>query len=84
MRLTTDRKDRYKEKLDHLAKYHHFLSRWLTKPVDEGRGEDAFYQYHFSIYHSAQLLAEVISDVAAMMVKDLPLLKTSQNRRFKP
>nr|MDO8085837.1 DUF86 domain-containing protein [Candidatus Sigynarchaeum springense] len=59
------------DKLDHLVKYHRFLSRWLAEPIGEPAEEDNYFRNHFSIYHSAQLLAEVISDVAAMIVKDL-------------
>ena len=69
--LPSDRKNRYMDKLDHLVKYHRFLSRWLAEPIGEPAEEDNYFRNHFSIYHSAQLLAEVISDVAAMIVKDL-------------
>jgi uncharacterized protein YutE (UPF0331/DUF86 family) len=69
--LPSERLNRYTEKLDHLEKYHRFLSRWLAEPLGDAVEEDRYYRNHFSIYHSAQLLAEVISDIAAMIVKDL-------------
>ena len=65
------RKNRYLDKITNLKKYYQLLIKWVNDSNFDELNENGNYKDVFAIYHAAQLSIEVISDLCAMIVKDL-------------
>ncbi|MCK4281983.1 MAG: DUF86 domain-containing protein [Candidatus Lokiarchaeota archaeon] len=65
---------RYKEKLEQIEEFLNYLKDW-TKDINKN---DFIYKLNIreqlSIYHAYQIIIEAISDLAAMIIKDLNLI----------
>ena len=71
MKLDEQRKNRYLDKIFNLKKYYQLLYDWFTSSSFDEINEKMEYKDIFAIYHATQLSIEVISDLCAMIVKDL-------------
>jgi uncharacterized protein YutE (UPF0331/DUF86 family) len=69
--LSSERLKRYKGKEKILKKYISELKKWIKGDDVNKFKNDLSLRDQFSIYHIYQLIIEVISDISAMLVKDL-------------
>lgn len=69
--MKQSRLDRYRAKLNHLHKFHQWLTEWLAECSLETLEQTQDYRSLMGIYHTAQNAAEVVIDILAMMNKDL-------------
>ncbi|MHA1129940.1 MAG: type VII toxin-antitoxin system HepT family RNase toxin, partial [Candidatus Helarchaeota archaeon] len=69
--MDSKRKNRYLDKIDSLRKYYQLLIEWFKDSDFDEINEYGNFKEIFAIYHAAQLSIEVISDLCAMIVKDL-------------
>jgi len=69
--LDGTRKNRYLDKISNLKKYYSLLHEWINDSNFDDLNKNGDYREVFAIYHAAQLSIEVISDLCAMLVKDL-------------
>jgi uncharacterized protein YutE (UPF0331/DUF86 family) len=76
------RKTRYREKLARLKEYHGLLEKWLHEDDLDTLIQENNYRNIFSTYHSGQLAIEVLTDIAAMIVKDLGLVVRDDYKNF--
>ena len=68
--MDKDRIKRYKEKQEKLTEYLSYLKEW-TKDLNVEDFNKTDIKEQFSIYHAFQNVVEVITDISAMVVKDL-------------
>jgi len=80
--MDEDRKTRYLEKLNRLKDYHDLLEKWLNEDDIETLVQEENYRNLFSTYHSGQLAIEVVSDISAMIVKDIGLVIKDDYKNF--
>lgn len=72
--MDSSRKARFNEKLSRLDDDLHRLTTWFTATKLEIAKNENDQQGLYAIYHAIQVIAESISDIAAMIVKDLGLI----------
>lgn len=65
---------RYKEKIKYLEKTVGNLEDWMIDISDEMFKTESELQKRYSIYHAFQIAVEIISDIAAMIIKDEKIL----------
>lgn len=70
--LRKERIERYIEKMEHLHRYHQSLKKWVRN-VDKKGFLSLKMKDQFAIYHGFQLIIEIITDLIAMLVKDLKI-----------
>ncbi|MBD3256160.1 MAG: DUF86 domain-containing protein [Candidatus Lokiarchaeota archaeon] len=70
--LGKKRIERYIEKFEHLKKLNNKLNEW-TKSLDEEGFVALDLKEQYGIYHAFQIIAEIITDLIAMSVKDLKI-----------
>ncbi|MFX1239444.1 MAG: DUF86 domain-containing protein [Promethearchaeota archaeon] len=80
--LDESRKKRYKQKLERLGEYNRLFKNWFSgwKLSDLEQQHD--FEKIFAIYHSIQLIIEVMTDIIAMMLKDLSLIVEDNYTNF--
>ena len=71
MHMDEKRKSRYLDKVSSLKRYSELLDQWFESSDLGDCKKNGDYQKIFAIYHAAQLSIEVITDLCAMIVKDL-------------
>ena len=69
-RIDKNRIERYIEKLEHLNKLFKKLNEW-TITLEENEFLNLDLKEKFGIYHASQILTEIITDIIAMVTKDL-------------
>ncbi len=69
--MDSKRKNRYLDKIGSLKKYYQLLNEWFNNSDFDELNENSNLKDIFAIYHAAQLSIEVISDLCAMIVRDL-------------
>ncbi|MBD3211828.1 MAG: DUF86 domain-containing protein [Candidatus Lokiarchaeota archaeon] len=65
---------RYKEKLKYLEKTIGNLKNWIYDIEKKTFNTESALQKRYSIYHAFQIIVEIISDIAAMIIKDEKIL----------
>ena len=65
------RKNRYLDKISNLKKYYNLLNQWFKESDLDDLIKTGDYRQVFAIYHATQLSIETISDLCAMIVKNL-------------
>jgi len=68
--IDKNRIERYIEKLEHLDKLLKKLNEW-TITLEENEFLNLDLKEKFGIYHASQIITEVITDIIAMVTKDL-------------
>jgi len=72
--MNKERITRYKEKEEHFNKIFEKLKKWTSDiGVNEFLSKTNL-EKQFAIYHAYQIIIEIITDLAAMVVKDLKIL----------
>jgi len=72
--MNKERITRYKEKEEHFNKIFEKLKKWTSDiNVNEFLTKTNL-EKQFAIYHAYQIIIEIITDLAAMVVKDLKIL----------
>ncbi|MBD3255340.1 MAG: DUF86 domain-containing protein [Candidatus Lokiarchaeota archaeon] len=82
MMLEDSRKQRYKKKLEKLESYQHLFRKWFESYKSNQLNKGENFEKIFAIYHSIQLIIEVITDIVGMMVKDLSLIVEDNYSNF--
>ncbi len=80
--MNAQKKLRYKEKLSHLDAFFTNLYQWMndyTQEKETGTKEKT----RFAMYHMGQLCVEVMTDIAAMILKDLNHVPKDDYSNFK-
>ena len=72
--MNDSRKLRYKQKIEQLERFYALLKDWLDSNDIDTIEENKKTMELFAIYHSGQLVIEVITDIVAMVVKDIGFL----------
>lgn len=80
--MDENRKKRYQEKIGNLRKYHNLLKEWFIKSDLSDLNQEGDYKQIFAIFHAVQLNIEVITDLSAMIVKDLKYNPTDNYVNF--
>ncbi|MHA1342773.1 MAG: type VII toxin-antitoxin system HepT family RNase toxin [Promethearchaeota archaeon] len=70
--LDKKRIERYVEKLEHLKKIMKEFHKWI-KDIDDKLFLASDLKEQFGIYHGFQIMVEIITDIIAMMVKDVKI-----------
>ena len=65
---------RYKEKLEYLDEIANNVEDWMKNLDEINFVENLGLQKKFGIYHAFQISIEVITDIIAMIVKDLKII----------
>ncbi|MBD3197803.1 MAG: DUF86 domain-containing protein [Candidatus Lokiarchaeota archaeon] len=68
--MDKDRLKRYKEKLEYLDKTIKHLRDWTLNVEENEFTNEVELQKRYSIYHAFQILVEIVSDLAAILLKD--------------
>ncbi|TFF94324.1 MAG: DUF86 domain-containing protein [Promethearchaeota archaeon] len=68
------RQRRYKEKLERLREYKLLFEKWFSSKNFQTLKKQNNFEKIFAIYHSIQLMVEVITDIVCMMLKDLSII----------
>ncbi len=68
--MDKERLKRYKEKLEYLNKTIGNLNEWTFEIEEKDFIIESALQKRYSIYHAFQIAVKIISDVAAMIMKD--------------
>jgi len=68
--IDKNRIERYIEKLEHLNKLFKKLNEW-TITLEENEFLNLDLKERFGIYHASQIITEIITDIIAMVTKDL-------------
>lgn len=68
------RRQRYKEKLERLREYKLLFEKWFSSKNFQILKKQNNFEKIFAIYHSIQLMVEVITDIVCMMLKDLSII----------
>jgi uncharacterized protein YutE (UPF0331/DUF86 family) len=72
--ISEERLKRYNDKLEYLDEVINYLNEW-TKDVDVKQFlEDLDIQKKYGILHAFQITIEIITDITAMIVKDLKIV----------
>ncbi len=80
--MNASRIQRYRDKFEHIAKYYKLLKEWVPSlPIDTTEFQ-LKHERIFATYHAFQLAIEAISDVAAMIVKDLNRIPKDDYHNF--
>ena len=69
--MEEERIKRYTDKLDYLNQTIEYLYKWTEGINSKAFGETIRLQEKYGIYHAFQIVIEIITDLIAMMVKDL-------------
>ncbi len=80
--MNAQRKLRYTEKLSHLQEFSQNLERWMQDYASENEVDDHA-KTRFAMYHMGQLCVEAMTDLAAMMLKDLKQVPKDDYSNFK-
>ncbi len=70
--LESKRIERYIEKLEHFNKLMEKLKVWI-KDFDENKFIKSDLKEQFGIYHAFQIIIEIITDIIAMVTKDIKI-----------
>jgi len=70
IKMDKERIKRYKEKQEKLSEYLKYLKDW-TQDLEVEDFNKTNIKEQFSIYHAFQIVVEIITDLSAMVVKDL-------------
>ncbi len=74
IKISKERLKRYNDKLEYLNQSIKYLNAW-TKNVDVKEFlEDLDMQKKYGIFHAFQITVEIITDITAMVVKDLKVV----------
>ncbi|MHA1756966.1 MAG: DUF86 domain-containing protein [Promethearchaeota archaeon] len=76
--LNKKRIERYIEKLEHFTKIKENLEKW-TENLNAESFIKTDLKEQFAIYHAFQVIAEIITDLIAMMIKDLKIKPKDDN-----
>ena len=68
--IDNSRIERYIEKLEHLDKLFKKLNEWISN-IEENEFLSLDLKEKFGIYHASQIIIEIITDIIAMVTKDL-------------
>lgn len=71
--MDSSRVDRYRDKLVFLRRYCQWLEEWTTGVSIEDLLQSQAFKDIMGIYHTYQLASQVVTDLAAMIVKDLKI-----------
>ena len=71
-KIDKNRIERYIEKLEHLNEIFKELNEW-TKNLEENEILNLDLKEKFGIYHASQIITEIITDIIAMVTKDLKI-----------
>jgi uncharacterized protein YutE (UPF0331/DUF86 family) len=74
---------RYREKLEKLEEYRLLFSKWFYENSLQNLEAQDNFQKIFAIYHTIQLMVEVITDIVSMMLKDSSLIVEDNYSNFK-
>ncbi len=80
--LEDSRKQRYREKLEKLEEYKLLFNKWFHQKNLRELEQQNNFERIFAIYHSIQLIVEVITDITSMMLKDLSLIVQDNYSNF--
>ncbi|MBN1801550.1 MAG: DUF86 domain-containing protein [Candidatus Lokiarchaeota archaeon] len=80
--LNESRKKRYKQKLERLGEYNQLFKNWFSGWKLSDLEQQRDFEKIFAIYHSIQLIIEVITDIIAMILKDLSLVVEDNYTNF--
>ncbi len=80
--MNAQRRLRYKEKLSHLQEFSHNLEKWMQDYSNEAEVDDHA-KTRFAMYHMGQLCVEAMTDLAAMILKDLKQVPKDDYLNFK-
>ena len=73
-KISEERLKRYYDKLEYLNQSYNYLNDWTRNVKLKDFIEDLDIQKKYGIYHAFQITIEIITDIAAMIVKDLKIL----------
>ncbi len=72
--LDKERIKRYKEKLEYMEKISHNFEEWTKNVSGNDSSNRITMKDQFSIYHAFQIMAELVADIIAMVVKDIKVI----------
>jgi len=80
--IEKSRRQRYKEKLERLREYKLLFDKWFTPNNFQTLKKQNNFEKIFAIYHSIQLMVEVITDIICMILKDSSIIVQDNYTNF--
>ena len=81
-KISEERLRRYNDKLEYLNQSFNYLNDWTKNVGLKDFIEDLDIQKKYGIYHAFQITIEIITDITAMIVKDLKVIPKDDYSNF--